>query len=84
LQEIPLPVDKKFFSPLAVIGVVLYFFWYFWVGYIRFYSSATIKLERRNEKRSFWKRNSDQIIVAFIGAFIGAAIAVAVQKFFIG
>lgn len=31
----------------------------------------------RAQKMSFWKRNSDQIVVALIGAFAGAAIAIA-------
>jgi len=46
--------------------------WYGWAAYINLYKHSKIVLEKRNNKRGFFKRNSDTIILLLIGAVAGA------------
>lgn len=48
-----------------------------WASYIRFRRYATIYLERRHERRTFWKRNSDQIAMQIITLVLGAVLGFA-------
>jgi hypothetical protein len=57
--------------------VALFFGSVCWASYVRFRRYATVYLVRRHERKSFWQRNSDQIVMQVITLIIGAVLGIA-------
>ncbi|MBR0965043.1 hypothetical protein JQ554_14015 [Bradyrhizobium diazoefficiens] len=61
-------------ASLALSGLSL---WPFWVGYVNVRRVCVIKMQRRSERRSFFERNQDQLIMLLVGALVGGLVTFA-------
>ena len=61
-------------ASVALNGVGL---WPMWVAYVNVRRSCVIKMERRSDRRSFFERNQDQLIMLLMGAVVGGFVTFA-------
>jgi hypothetical protein len=55
----------------------LLFLWFLWVAYVRLRRECVIKLQRRADRKSFFERNQDQLIMLLLGAVLGGIVTFA-------
>lgn len=63
-------------------GMFLFLLFFFEILFSLSKNRSIVNRQLRAQKTSFWQRNSDQIVVAIIGAFAGAVIALTLTHFF--
>jgi len=71
LVKIPRPVSATCYGLLIFIQGI--------GGYLSLTRNSIIRMHNRDEEKSFWSRNKDQIILLLLGAILGAALTLLVE-----